>query len=305
MSRAEWINEEMEAEFLAAGNSAFRVFSSETAWIEKFADSYLISARRSSDFADLLRQLEAIAENRRWQMNACYGRLLTPSPREDDAPKILYRGVSEPVPEFQVREWNLLYRIDLRSGYSSGLFMDQRENRRALLLDPPRRLLNCFAFTCAFSVAAASVGAETLSLDLSKRYLDIGKANFEGNKLPTDGHRWIADDVFAVLPRLARRGEEFDVIILDPPTFSRGAKKKIFRVEDHFAELLSLALPCAGRGAKILLSTNHSVWKSGHLRQLALAGCRAAGRKVSVREGGIPPDIRPEHAASTLWLFLD
>src|SRR4029077_8305013 len=107
------------------------------------------------------------------------------------------------------------------AGYSVGLFVDQRENRRYVREMEPKRLLNCFAYTCSFSVAAAAGGAQTVNVDLLKKNLARGRENFALNALSTADHRFIADDVRPVLRRLARRGEKFDMIILDPPTFSR------------------------------------------------------------------------------------
>src|SRR6202022_4983741 len=108
-----------------------------------------------------------------------------------------------------VTEWLLRYSIDFGAGYSVGLFVDQRENRRYLRQVAPKKLLNCFAYTCSFSVAAASVGANTANVDLSKKSLGRGKENFALNSLPTGNHRFIADDVMSVLPPLPQNVESF------------------------------------------------------------------------------------------------
>src|SRR5262249_52502084 len=151
---------------------------------------------------------------------------------------------------------HLKFGIDFEAGYSVGLFVDQRENRRLVRQSRPKRLLNCFAYTCSFSVAAASVGTETVNVDLSKKSLERGRRNFGLNGLPIEGHRFIADDVRPVLRRLARRTEKFDMIILDPPTFSRTKGGAVFHVEKDFEELIAAAVEVADRNAKILLSTN-------------------------------------------------
>ena len=156
------------------------------------------------------------------------------------------------------REWLLRYGIDFGAGYSVGLFVDQRANRRYIRKIAPKRLLNCFAYTCSFSVAAGSAGAKTVNVDLSKKSLTRGRENFGLNGLPTEEHSFIADDVLSVLPRLARKGERFDAIILDPPTFSRSHRGNVFHVERDFEKLLLVALEVAERNARILLSTNCS-----------------------------------------------
>ena len=168
--------------------------------------------------------------------------------------------------ETEVSEAGVRYGLDFAGGYSAGLFIDQRANRARLRALKPKRLLNTFAYTCSFSVVAALGGAETVSVDLSRRSLTRGEENFQRNGLdPKAGHRFIADDVLAVLPRLARRGEKFDAIILDPPTFSRNQAGAAFQVQRDFDRLVALALEVAAPGAKILLSVNHSAMRVADL----------------------------------------
>ncbi len=181
------------------------------------------------------------------------------------------------------------YGIDFEAGYSVGLFIDQRENRRFVREIAPGSLLNCFAYTCSFSVAAATVGARTVSIDLSKKSLARGKENFALNSLPTNDHRFLADDVMEVLPRLGRRGEKFDVIILDPPTFSRSHRGKAFQVEQDFETLLLAALEVAERDGKILLSTNCSSLGERALEVMARYCLKATRRAGTFHREGSPP----------------
>ena len=196
-------------------------------------------------------------------------------------------------------EWLEMRRIDFGAGYSVGLFVDQRENRRYLRQVAPKRLLNCFAYTCSFSVAAASVGAKTVNVDLSKKSLARGRENFALNSLPTNDHRFIADDVLSVLPRLARKGEKFDMIILDPPTFSRSHRGKAFQVESDFEKLLLAALEVADRRAHILLSTNCSSFartrarSDGALLPESVAACRNVSSRTSPAR--FPAGRRSQH----------
>jgi 23S rRNA (cytosine1962-C5)-methyltransferase len=113
----------------------------------------------------------------------------------------------------------------------------------------------------------------------------------------------MADDVMSVLPRMARRGEKFSAIILDPPTFSR-SESGAFQVERHFEKLLLAALEVADRNAHILLSTNCST-----LREHALEVMGRYCLKVSRRAGKFHrteplPDLPPGTGASTIWLSL-
>src|SRR5262245_17199557 len=100
--------------------------------------------------------------------------------------------------EFDALESGVRFRIRPYDGYSVGAFLDARENRRRVReLARGRRVLNTFAYTCGFSVAAALGGAaETISVDVSKRYLEWGKRNFAANDVSSDGHWFICSDVF-------------------------------------------------------------------------------------------------------------
>src|SRR5207247_9759159 len=82
-------------------------------------------------------------------------------------------------------------------------------------------LLNTFAYTCGFSVCAAKAGARTTSLDLSRKYLEWGKRNFALNGLKTSAQAFIAGDVFDWLRLMAMKRRQFDMIAIDPPTFSQ------------------------------------------------------------------------------------
>jgi 23S rRNA (cytosine1962-C5)-methyltransferase len=232
-----------------------------------------------------------------------YGRFLPRKNEEREKPK-LYFGDEQANPHTIATEHNLQYGIDFDAGYSVGFFIDQRENRRYLRQIAPGRLLNCFAYTCSFSVAAASVGAQTVNIDLSKKSLSRGRENFALNSLPTAEHKFIANDVFAALPRLARKGEKFDVIILDPPTFSRSHRGKTFHVESDFEELLMLALELIHRDGRILLSTNCSTLREKGLEVMARYCLKAARRPAKIHRPPPLPDFPPGTAASTIWLTL-
>ena len=153
-------------------------------------------------------------------------------------------------------------------------------------------------------MAAATVGATTVSVDLSKKSLARGRENFALNSLPTNDHRFLADDVMSVLPRLARKGERFDVIILDPPTFSRSHRGKAFQVERDFETLLLAALEVAERDARILLSTNCSSLGERALEVMARYCLRATRRAGNFHRESPLPDFPPGVGAATVWLTL-
>lgn len=167
---------------------------------------------------------------------------------------------------FEILENALKYKMDFSSGYSQGIFLDQRDNRaqlkrRCLQFSQTPKVLNCFAYTCAFSVAAAAANAHTTSIDLSKSSLEWGKENFRLNGFDPDQHEFLSGDVFEWIKRLIKKQAQFDFIILDPPTFSRNRDGKVFKAAQHFGQLAAEAsklLRCEGENKKGVLfcSTN-------------------------------------------------
>ena len=99
----------------------------------------------------------------------------------NEALRCYFRGETSGPMETEVQEGGLRLGLDFAAGYSAGLFIDQRANRARVHDLKPKRLLNTFAYTCSFSVVAARAGAETVSVDLSRRSLTRGEDNFRRN----------------------------------------------------------------------------------------------------------------------------
>jgi 23S rRNA (cytosine1962-C5)-methyltransferase len=238
----------------------------------------------------------------------------------------------------EIRENGVRFQLRFGEGYSTGLFLDQRDNRRRLLsgyvapgftLPMPRpalgsrggadnqpeepcsprkfEVLNTFAYTCGFSVCAALSGARTTSLDLSRKYLDWGKENFQLNRLDPTQHDFIYGDVFDWLKRLGRKGRLFDLILLDPPTFSQSRESGVFRVEKDYARLVRAALPLLRSEAVLFASCNAATWPGEKFQTTVEEAVLTTGRKILQRHySPQPPDFpisRAEPAyLKTLWL---
>lgn len=187
----------------------------------------------------------------------------------------------EPVTgRFPVRENGVTYLVGFGEGLSSGIFLDQRENRRRLLQEARGRVLNCFAYTCAFSVAAAVAGAATTSVDLSKNYLEWGKDNFRANNLDPSKHEFMAGDVFEWLQRFAKRGAQWDCVLLDPPTFATTKSGRRFQAERDYGELVKLAEAVVATGGTLFCSTNQRTIAPQDFEKTI----RGAGRRVKAVE---------------------
>jgi 23S rRNA (cytosine1962-C5)-methyltransferase len=275
----------------------------EDGWVERLGRDILISFKRVLARERLIQELKAWTSGIPFEFGRIFARFVPRKSEEREPPRLIS---GDPAENRQIiaTERHLRFGIDFRAGFSVGLFPDQRENRSFVRHIAPKRLLNCFAYTCSFAVSAGYVGATTLNIDLSKKSLARGRENFALNSLPTMGHRFIADDVMAVLPRLARKGEKFDVVILDPPTFSRSPGGKTFHIENDFEKLLLDALELAERDSHVLLSTNCSTLREHALEVMARYGLKTAHRAGIFRRPPPLPDFPPGTGASSIWLTL-
>ncbi len=298
-----WIDATLLRDFQAEGTDAHRLCTMEEGCVERFGRDTLISFKRVLARERLIRELQSWASAIHFEVGRVFARFIPRKSEEREQPRLIFGDPAENL-QTVVTERHLKFGIDFGVGYSPGLFLDQRENRRYVRHITPKRLLNCFAYTCSFSVSAAYVGATTLNIDLSKKSLARGGENFALNSLSTLDHRFIADDVMAVLPLLARKGEKFDVIILDPPTFSRSPGGKTFRVENDFEKLLIDALDLAEREGHVLLSTNCSALREHALEVMARYALKIARRVATVHRPPSLPDFPPGAGASSIWLAL-
>ncbi len=235
---------------------------------------------------------------------------------EQSSPQLV---LGDAAPErFMVLENGLRFELSFTEGYSYGLFLDQRDNRRRLLTGhiaadfrfrlptSDFRLLNCFSYTCGFSIAAAKSGAHTTSLDLSKKYLDWGRRNFALNGLDPAAHDFIYGDVFDWLRRLAKKGRPFDAVLLDPPTFSQSKESGVFRAEKDYGKLVTLALPLLKPEGILFASTNCATLSPEGFLATIEAMIQQAGRRI-LQQHYVPqppdfPITRDEPAyLKTVW----
>jgi 23S rRNA (cytosine1962-C5)-methyltransferase len=118
------------------------------------------------------------------------------------------------------------------------------------------RVLNTFAHAGGFSVAAAVAGAETVSVDLSKRWLERIPPQLQENSVEPARHDLIYGDVFDWLKRLGNRGERFDLVVLDPPGTSVGKGNKRWSAVRDYPALTALAAPLVAPGGALWTATN-------------------------------------------------
>ena len=209
--------------------------------------------------------------------------------------------------EFLILENGVSYQVFLNDGLMTGIFLDQHEVRGSLVegLAAGKSLLNMFSYTAAFSVAAAMGGAvETTSVDLAKRSRELSEAHFVANGLALDAHRFVVMDVFDYYKYAKRHDLNYDVIVLDPPSFARN-KKRTFSVAKDYHRLVSEALEILHPGGTLILSTNAAnVTKEKFKKQIEKG---FQGRKHRyLAEYGLPGDFRwkkKEESSNYLKVF--
>jgi 23S rRNA (cytosine1962-C5)-methyltransferase len=234
--------------------------------------------------------------------------VLVDARNETIAPSRPVRGAAAP-DEFEVRELGLPYLVRLGDGLSTGIFLDQRENRRRIReLSAGKRVLNLFAYTCPFTIAAAAGGAvRTVSVDAARPAIERGERGLAHAGFTGD-HSFVVDDVFAWLER-ARKKERFDVVILDPPSYSTVGKQRFSTASGDYRKLAALAMSVVAPKGLLLACSNHRQTVQAKLRRLLHEAAREANRGVAqMKDLPVPADFpapfgREPHLKSILLRF--
>lgn len=158
-----------------------------------------------------------------------------------------------------VAEGGLKFRVNFDDYLDTGLFLDHRLTRARLRMAAGgARFLNLFAYTATATVYAAAGGAvTTTSVDLSRTYLEWGQRNLMLNALTGSAHRFVQDDCRTWLEGMARQSERFELIFLDPPTFSNSKRMEgVLDIERDHPQLITAAMRLLAPQGTLLFSTN-------------------------------------------------
>ena len=176
-----------------------------------------------------------------------------------------YEKLTDDGPSFTVRERGLRFEVNLLRYLDSGLFLDHRETRRLVAAEArDKRLLNLFAYTGSFTVYAACAGASaTVTVDMSHTYQDWTARNLALNGISDSvKHRLVADDVMSWLGAATYARERYDLIVLDPPSFSNSKRMQdSFDVQRDQAPLLAATLRLLAPGGTLYFSNNRQGFK--------------------------------------------
>jgi len=228
--------------------------------------------------------------------------------RDELAPSQPVRG--EPAPDpLEICERGLRYHVRIGDGLATGIFLDQRMNREQLRKECDQAsVLNLFGYTGAFTVAAAAGGARTtVTVDASAPALERARANLALNGFGGDAHAFVQADAFAWLEAARTRGDRFDRIVLDPPSFSTMRDGSRFSAKDDYARLAALALGVLGEGGVMLACTNHRGLSRAWFRKQLASAANDAGCPVSSmrdHDGGLdfPETTGGEGYLKGVWI---
>ena len=154
--------------------------------------------------------------------------------------------------------------------------------------DRPVRVLNLFAYTGGATLAAAAAGASVVHVDASKGMTGWAKDNANSSGLSEAPIRWIVDDCVKFVEREIRRGNSYDGIIMDPPSYGRGPKGEIWKIEDSVFSLIALCAKLLSENPLFFLINSYTTGlQPGVLSYMLSSAIRFPG-DVSADEIGLP-----------------
>lgn len=166
-------------------------------------------------------------------------------------------------PVFEVKYHDLTFCLKLMGFKHTGLFPEQAVNWNLLEKtikesNRPLKVLNLFAYTGAASVVALSAGASVTHVDSSKGMVDWAKENVNINHLQDKPIRFLVDDCLKFVKREIRRGNKYDIILMDPPSFGRGSKNEVWTIEKNLYELVDVCTELMNNDFKLFLINSYS-----------------------------------------------
>jgi 23S rRNA (cytosine1962-C5)-methyltransferase len=197
---------------------------------------------------------------------------------------------------WQVRYKDLTFNIKTMGFKHTGLFPEQAVNwdyTRQLIRESGRddvKVLNLFAYTGGATVACLKEGAEVVHVDASKGMVQWAKENAKLSQVDMENVRWIVDDCFKFVQREIRRGNKYDIVILDPPSYGRGPKGEIWHLEDSIYDFVKLVSQVLSDEPIMVLLNSYTTGLSASVMKYILDDVITSkkGGSVSADEIGLP-----------------
>lgn len=195
------------------------------------------------------------------------------------------------------RRGNSLFNLHLAQQQNSGFFLDMESGREWIEQHAAgKRVLNLFAYTCAFSVVAIAAGAEkVVNVDMSSAALNLGRANHQLNNLAKNKSEFVAENILKSWSRVKKPGP-YDLVIIDPPSYQKGS----FIAEKDYAKVIRRLPELMPSGGLVLACLNAPELSEGFLRQQFVEQCPQAEFVERVKPHADFPDIDPEQQLKLL-----
>jgi 23S rRNA (cytosine1962-C5)-methyltransferase len=188
----------------------------------------------------------------------------------------------EPPEHVTIREGEIRYLVDVRTGHKTGFYLDQRDARAVVPAYLRGEVLNCFAYTGAFAVAALRGGADHVTnIDSSADAIAMGNRHLELNGLPADALEPMVGDVFHQLRRFRDSRRDFDGIILDPPKFAE-SKEKVNGACRGYKDINLLAMKLLRPGGTLVTFSCSGLITPALFERTVAFAASDAGRDVQV-----------------------
>lgn len=208
------------------------------------------------------------------------------------------RAGEEPPLELVIREGEWRFAVDVRGGHKTGFYLDQRDNRR-VVHDLARRwasggrVLNAFAYSGSFGVAALAGGAgEMVNVDSSGEALRLARRNYELNTLAAPEASFVEEDVFSFLRRMRDMGVTFDMVILDPPKFAHSTAD-VMRATRAYKDINWLAFRLVRPGGCVVSFSCSGLVSPDLFQKVVFGAAEDAGRQAVIMEHLSQPEDHP------------
>ncbi|WP_101698211.1 class I SAM-dependent methyltransferase [Clostridium minihomine] len=202
----------------------------------------------------------------------------------------------KPVPEmWKIRQGNLTFQLKTMGFKHTGIFPEQAVNwdfvqKKIRHANRPIKVLNLFGYTGAATLACASAGAEVCHVDASKGMVAWAKENAAASGLSDKPVRWLVDDCVKFVQREQRRGNVYDGIIMDPPSYGRGPGGEVWKLEEQLYPLVQLCVPILSQNPLFFVLNSYTTGLSPSVMAYLLATLLTSrfGGSVSADEIGLP-----------------
>ncbi len=198
-------------------------------------------------------------------------------------------------PAWKIHYEDLTFRVKMMGFKHTGIFPEQAVNwdfamQKIRKAGRPIKVLNLFGYTGAATLACLAAGASVCHVDASKGMVTWAKENAEASGLAGCPVRWLVDDCEKFVRREQRRGNLYDAIIMDPPSYGRGPNGEIWKLEEQLYPLVQMCLPILSQNPLFFLLNSYTTGLSPAVMEylLGVLLCRKYGGKVSSSEIGLP-----------------